>query len=139
MAYCDYEFYRDVYFGNAIAEEDFLRLSERASEYVYSVTEGLSNRVSGNALEHVKKAVCAIAEAVQDEGRMSAKSFSDSPAVSSETVGSWSRSYAATKISSAELDYIASRKRDALLLYLGNLPEFAAVFKVRSYPCQHMT
>ena len=32
---------------------------------------------------------------------------------------------------------LSRRKRDALLLYLGNLPAFAPLFRVRSYPCPH--
>lgn len=36
-----------------------------------------------------------------------------------------------------EYQRLAERKREALLLYLGELPAFAGIFKVRSYPCPH--
>lgn len=139
MAYADYEFYRDVYFGDAITEDDFPQLSERASDYIRAMTQGVSDTVTGWQMEAVKKATCAIADIMQDEKRMSASAFSGDAAISSETVGSWSRTYRSTSISSAEVEYINGRKRDALLLYLGNLAAFAPLFKVRSYPCQHRT
>lgn len=135
--YADYDFYLNTYFGGAITEEDFPRLSERASGFVRAVTEGLSDTVDGWQLEAVKKASCAVAEALLDESIMTAAVYSGEQAVSSETVGGWSRSYKAPSISTAEVEFNEKRKRDALLLYLGNLPAFAPVFRVRSYPCQH--
>lgn len=135
MAYADYDFYLNVYLGNVIAEEDFPRLSERASEYVYSVTKGLCERVKGRDLEAVKKAVCAVAEIILDENIMGAAAFSGESAVSSESVGSWSRSYASPGLSAVQLEYLENRKREAIMLYLGEIPAFASIFKVRSYRC----
>ena len=108
MAYADYDFYLNEYLGDAITGEDFPRLSQRASDYI-----------------------------LLDESIMTASAFSGEQAVSSETVGGWSRSYRAPSVSSAEVSYLAGRKREALLLYLGELPAFAGIFKVRSYPCPH--
>ena len=139
MAYADYDFYLNTYFGNAVPEEDFPRLSERASDYIRSATTGISNTVDGWQLEAVKKASCAVAEALLDEEIMTATAFSGGQAVSSETVGGWSRSYRAASLASADVEYIENRKRDALLLYLGHLPAFAPMFRVRSYPCTHRT
>lgn len=135
--YADYDFYLNAYYGDAIAEEDFPRLSERASDYVRAETEGISDAVDGWQLEAVKKASCAVAEVLLDESVMTAGVYSREQAVSSETVGSWSRSYKIPAISAAEVNFNEKRKRDALLLYLGNLPAFAPVFRVRSYPCPH--
>ena len=137
--YADYDFYLNEYFGNAISPEDFPRLSERASDYIRSATTGISNTVDGWQLEAVKKASCAVAEALLDEEIMTATAFSGGQAVSSETVGGWSRSYRAASLASADVEYIENRKRDALLLYLGHLPAFAPMFRVRSYPCTHRT
>lgn len=137
MAYCDYEFYRDVFLGNAISPDDFPRLAERASEYVFSVTSGLAGKVSGPALEAVKKAVCAVAEVIQDESNMISGSFSGKGAKTSETVGGHSVSYASPGFSYAQAEYIAARKRDALLLYLGGVPPFDSLFKVMSFACLH--
>ncbi len=135
--YADYDFYLNTYFGNAILEEDFPRLSERASDYVRAATEGVSDKVDGWQLEAVKKASCAIADVLLDEEIMTASAYSGEQAVSSETVGAWSRSYKATAISATEVEFNEKRKRDALLLYLGNLSAFKPVFRVRSYPCLH--
>lgn len=137
MAYADYTFYTDVYYGDQISEGDFPRLSERASDYIRAVTQGISDNVTGNAEEAVKKAMCAVAEVIQDESRIISKAFSKEAAVSSETVGSWSRSYGSTSLSDTEIEYLENRKRESLLLYLGNLEEFSAIFKVRSYRCLH--
>lgn len=133
--YADYDFYLNSYYGNAIAEEDFPRLSERASDYVRSATGGLSDTADGWALEAVKKASCAVADVLLDEEIMTAGAYSGEQAVSSETVGGWSKSYRASAVSSAEVAYLGDRKRDALLLYLGNLPAFAGLFKTRSKSC----
>lgn len=137
MAYADYTFYTDVYYGDQISEGDFPRLSERASDYIRAMTQGISDKVTGNAEEAVKKTMCAVAEVIQDESRITSKAFSGEATVSSESVGSWSRSYKDASLSAAEVDYLDKRKRDALLLYLGNLAEFATIFKVRSYRCLH--
>lgn len=138
MAYCDYDFYLNVYFGDAVAEEDFPRLSERASDYIRAATKGLSDAVDGWQLEAVKKCTCAIADTLLDESIMTAAAFSGEQAVSSETVGSWSRSYKVSSFSGTEAAYIDGKKKEALYLYLGALPAFSGLFGVRSYPCRHL-
>ena len=135
--YADYDFYLNEYLGNAISPEDFPRLSERASDYVRAATSGISDTVDGWQLEAVKKASCAVAEVLLDEGIMTASLYSGEQAVSSEAVGGWSRSFRGPALSAAEVEFNNNRKRDALLLYLGNLPAFAPLFRVRSYPCPH--
>lgn len=138
MAYADYDFYLNVYHGNVIAPEDFQRLSERASDYVYySVTKGLAEKVSGRDMEAVQKAVCAVAEVLLDEEIMTASAFSGDAKVSGETVGSWSRSYSSGGLSAAMTENIAARKNEAIMQYLSEIPAFAGVFKVRSYRCLH--
>lgn len=67
MAYTDYTFYTDRYFGNIIPEADFPRLSERASEKVDKLTSKRLRKWmpedEGDAAD-VQKAVCALAEAL---------------------------------------------------------------------------
>ena len=135
--YADYDFYLNEYFGDAISPEDFPRLSERASDYVRAATRRISDTVDSWQLEAVKKCACAVADVLLDESIMTANVYSGEQAVSSETVGGWSRSYKAPSVSSAEAAFHSDRKLDALLLYLGNLPAFAPVFRVRSYRCTH--
>lgn len=135
MVYADYEFYTNKYFGNSISEEDFPRLSARASDYIYANTQGLSDTVKDKDLEMVKKATCAVADVLLDESIMEASAFSSEQSVFNETVGSWSRSYSSGNMTAAQMEYIDKRKLDALMLYLGNLAAFASLFRVRSYPC----
>lgn len=134
MAYADYAFYTNEYFGNAISEDEFPRMASRASDYIYAYTKGISDTVTGRDMEMVQKATCAIAEIVNDETNMTSNAFTGGAKVSSESVGSWSRSYATASLSGTEVEYIEKRKLDALTLYLGNLSAFASIFRVRSYP-----
>lgn len=135
--YADYDFYLNTYFGNSISAEDFPRLSTRASDYIRAATKGVSDSADGWQLEAVKKASCAIADALLDEEIMTASAFSGEQTVSSETVGGWSRSYGSSSVSTANAEYLEKRKTDALLLYLKGLPAFASLFGVRSYRCLH--
>lgn len=81
--YADYGYYRDHYLGDRIAEEEFPRLSARASEWLDSVS-----RVGGHTEEDaVKRAACAVAEAWQ--------ASEEGGEVVSQSVGSWSKTYAA--------------------------------------------
>lgn len=137
MAYIDYDFYRNVYHGNAIAAEDFPRLSERASDYIRAATQGVSDQMCGWQAEAVQKCACAIADILLDEEIMTASAYSGEQQASSETVGGWSRSYRSLTASTAEMDVIKNRKAEALMLYLGNLPALSGLFKVRSYSCVH--
>lgn len=68
MAYVDYEFYTTKYYGNVIAEKDFPRLSERASDKIDTLTFGrLGNfPTDEDVIVKVKKCVCALAEQIAD-------------------------------------------------------------------------
>lgn len=135
----DYDFYVNIYLGNKISTEDFPRLSMRASEYIRGMTRGKVNKVPEKDMDAVKSCVCAIAEVIQDEERLSSQSFSGEKPVSSETVGSYSVSYASPAMSGTEAEYIENRKRDALLIYLANVPALSGLFGVRSFKCTHHT
>lgn len=135
MTYADYAFYTEEYFGNAISEEDFPRLSSRASDYIYANTQGIAETVIGKDLEMVKKATCAIAEVILDEEILEASAFSGGQSVSSESVGSWSKSYSKSDLSAEQVDYLNQRKQECLWIYLGSLPAFASLFRVTSFRC----
>lgn len=68
--FADYAFYKDKYYGNVISEEDFPRLSERASDKLdYICMNRISERFSEfdeTLLAKVKKAVCRLAEVMKD-------------------------------------------------------------------------
>lgn len=137
MQCADFDFYVNVFLGESITQEDFPRLAQRASDYIYAVTGGISENLPERDRESVQKAVCAVAEIIQSEDRMNKKAFSGEAEVSSETVGSWSRSYRSSGFSGNEAAYLASRKREILETYLKTIPAFAGVFRVRSYRCVH--
>lgn len=139
MQYADYDFYVNTYLGNTIDENDFPRLSMRASEYIYSLTRGLCEKVPHEQRGAVQLAVCAVAEVLLDEQRMTSRSFSADKTVSGETVGSYSVSYGSPSLSTAEVEYLGNRKKDAVLLYLSEIPALSGLFKVRSFQCIHRT
>ena len=101
--YADYSFYRGEYLGEAISEENFDRLSARASAYLDYATGGYSANNPDD--RDVAMATCAVAEAWQtnDSGGE----------VVSESVGSWSRTFSSTNRTGN------SRLLDAARIYLG--------------------
>lgn len=65
MAYADYEFYTTSFLGSVVPEADFLRLAERASDFVDTMTfDRLANGLPTNerSQKRIKKAVCSLAE-----------------------------------------------------------------------------
>jgi len=70
MAYVDYTFYKDKYYGTAITTQgDFDRLADRASDKLDTMT--FDRLVPGlpadeRAAMKVKKAVCAVADKLQE-------------------------------------------------------------------------
>ena len=65
MAYVDYDFYTESYYGNVVPEADFPRLAERASDFVDLMTsDRLANGLPTDerSQKRIKKAVCSLAE-----------------------------------------------------------------------------
>ncbi|MDD6965232.1 MAG: hypothetical protein PUJ52_09405 [Firmicutes bacterium] len=65
MAYADYKFYTESYFGNVVPEADFPRLAERSSDFVDAMTfdrlvDGLPT--NERSQKRIKKAACSLAE-----------------------------------------------------------------------------
>lgn len=103
MVYATYDFYTDKYFGNAIPSADFNRLINRASIYIDGITQGRAS--SNSADDAVKMAACAVADAwLKNE---------QGGDLQSQSVGSWSMTYANSTKSSEQRLY------DAAKLYLG--------------------
>lgn len=131
--YADYAFYTTQYGGKAVLEDDWPGLSNRATAYIDMVTGGAAKNTTGDALNAVRMASCALAEIFQDEARVTASAFSAGGSVQSETVGGWSRTYGSKTYSAAEMSVFDNRKQEALLLWLGN----TGLLKVREIPrCQ---
>lgn len=69
MAYADYDFYTTSYYGNVVPGGDFLRLAQRASDFIDTITYGnLRNGLPTDeySLDRLKKAVCAVADKMYD-------------------------------------------------------------------------
>jgi len=99
-----YLYYQESY-GGALPEEVFCQLAQRASFYVNQLTGGRAAKKKDS--DAVKMAVCAVVEAMQQQ--------KDGGMVTSESVGSWSRTFATGNAKSAErLLY------DAAMLYLAD-------------------
>jgi hypothetical protein len=69
MAYTTYDFYKDTYYGTAIAQADFDRLESRACDKLDTMT--FDRLVSGLPADtrsgiKVQKAVCAVADKLQE-------------------------------------------------------------------------
>lgn len=140
MVYADYEFYANTYFGRAIADADFPRLSLRGSQYIDYITQG---RAKANAnLEAVKMCCCELAEqyqsieAAQELAQKSLSAGSSGLEVQSETVGSWSRSYRSSGDSAQAAAQVASGGNAALyaiakrhLAYTGLLSRAGRCFR----------
>lgn len=65
MAYANYDFYTESYYGNVVPEADFPRVAERASDFVDLMTsdrlvDGLPT--NKRSQKRIKKAVCSLAE-----------------------------------------------------------------------------
>lgn len=96
MIYADFEYYRDIYGGTLVLEENYHGLSVRASAYLDYYTLG---KAKNNAdLEAVKMACCALVDKYSEIDTMALKARESaydvvSGAKKSESVGSYSVTY----------------------------------------------
>lgn len=139
MAYTDYDFYTDRYYGNVLTSENADKFLERASDFVDTITYGRLVEafpvVEAHA-EKVKKAVCAVAEALYliDLQGMSMRAQEDENGqvkgiVTSLSSGKESVSYATPSASlsayaAANVDTVTKNKLlgDTATQYLANVP-----------------
>lgn len=96
--YADYEFYKTEYLGSLIPENAYAEQARGATAYIDYLTH---NRIVMADLPEtvqrkVKMAVCAVADVCYKQ------MTDDSPAVSSESVGNHSKSYAVVNKGFAE-------------------------------------
>lgn len=85
MRYCDYDYYVNEYQGT-MSEEDFNREVLKASAYINQITLGRINEITlAKYSEEIKLATCAACDCIYVD--------STGGEVTSESVGSWSRSY----------------------------------------------
>ncbi len=107
----DYNFYRNVYFGEVLTPEDFPKYASRADAYLNELTYGryTDTTLPEATITAVKMAECAIA----DLSYTTEAESTVSSAISKETVGSHSVTYRtgsdASKTLSARIQETAER------------------------------
>lgn len=100
MAYADFTYYHGTYMG-AVSEEDFQRLSVRASSFLDYYTRNKAKEYVG--LEALQMACCALVDkykVIEAANDLAAKNLAaslsaDGNELKSETVGGYSRTFAA--------------------------------------------
>lgn len=101
--YADYEFYTDTYFGEVISEADFPRLASKASDFIDYYTRGKAAKAPEDDEIRVLlgKACCAVAEGIKANeeadaiaAKARAAALDGNGELKSESVGSYSVSYA---------------------------------------------
>lgn len=135
MAYADYQFYTTTYYGDTVPESDFPKYAERASDRIDSIT--FDRLVNGfpeeeRAVTKVKKAVCAVADALYQIDQIKKASMETvgtvtredgtvvSKSVSSISSGSESISFATGSSGNTESIYgqaAIDKKVESVLLY----------------------
>jgi len=113
MAYADYTFYSTVYVGK-LSEGDFLRLAERASDYIDSRTAyRFQTEIPSQLQVRLQKACCAVAEALYASSESGGSGIK-----TSESVDGYSVQYAvnSSKVKSADETVLA-----AFNLYLSDI------------------
>lgn len=135
MAYADYKFYTEKYYGDTVPESNFPKYAERASDRIDSIT--FDRLVNGfpeeeRAVTKVKKSVCAVADALYQIDQIKKASMESvgtvtredgtvvSKAVSSVSSGSESISFATGSSGGTESIYGQSaidKKVESVLLY----------------------
>ena len=108
MLTAGYEFYRGTYHGDKITAAEWPVLSRDAAACLEELTLGRTAAdLAPELLERCQMALCAVAEEYKAEREEGAG------VVASESVGSWSRTYAQTASP-------AQKRRDAAWMWLGN-------------------
>lgn len=122
MVYADYSYYTNVYWGNAITEEDWPRMATRASSFIDYATMGRA--VSHSDMDEIKQACCAIAETYQSievSKKLTSQSLNaalvsgESGELQSQTVGSWSKSYRSGGSSAVDAMNAAAKAQETMM------------------------
>lgn len=129
LVYADYEFYQNEYYGTAI-QGDFPRYAQKASVFLDYCTLGRAR--AHPEMHELKMACCALAEQYQTielsqqaaQNSLQTAVSADGAEVSSEAVGSWSKSYRSAGESAAGIANATKNARAELLetarIYLAN-------------------
>lgn len=117
MIYIDYSYYTDEYGGCLIPESDFKLTAGKASERINAATFGrLENGISEAYSEKIKRCCCELAENIHKYGNMQ---VSESGAVSSEKIGSYSIEYQSTAEQLSAVSALDDACDDVIRRHLG--------------------
>lgn len=103
MAYADYEFYTSSFYGGTVPKSDFLRLAERASDWLDAAT---FDRVVGSlpsserSQKKIKKAVCSLVEVLYQLEQAKKQASAAASGSSSVEVGTGTSTGIVTSVSS---------------------------------------
>lgn len=108
MAYADFDYYKNIFKGSILDNAAFDSLSEKATDYINSVTFDRIAEVN----DKIKRCCCALAEQISIDNN-----YQSGKMISSEKNGNYSVSYAISSNVAAE-HY--RRMFGICLQYLGN-------------------
>lgn len=90
----DFNYYQDVFLGNAIKEEDFDRFSRKAERFVAYATVNKIHMAEVGNMEAIKECICELAECYASFEKMEKQAIGEGEKIiTSESVGTWSASY----------------------------------------------
>ncbi len=113
MAYADYEYYTNTFYGTTIPGISFDQYAAQASDYIDRMTMNRAASYTGG--DEVKKACCACAEQMFMLGSTRAALVRSGGSVASETVGKHSVSY---RSPSETIALLEKQMRDVVTGYL---------------------
>lgn len=135
MAYADYEFYESSFYGETVPESDFLRLAERASDWMDAVTfERLVDGIpsSERSQKKIKKAVCSLVEVLYQFEQAKKQATAAASGSSSVEVGTGTPTGIVTSVSSGSesISYATPQQAGA------SAKEWSAVYAAAGDPKQ---
>lgn len=135
MAYADYEFYTSSFYGGTVPKSDFLRLAERASDWLDAAT---FDRVVGSlpsserSQKKIKKAVCSLVEVLYQLEQAKKQASAAASGSSSVEVGTGTSTGIVTSVSSGSesISYATPQQAGA------SAKEWSAVYAASGDPKQ---
>ena len=103
MAYADYTFYTERYFGSVVPDSDFPRVAQKASDWLDVLTfDRLADGLPSNERhqERIKRAVCTVAELLYQIELAEKQALASASGTSGSTTGNGVTSGVITSVSS---------------------------------------
>lgn len=135
MAYADYEFYSNSFYGSAVPEDNFLRLAGRASDWLDTATfDRLVDSLpsSERSQKKIKKAVCSLVEVLYQFEQAKKQASAAASGSSSVEVGTGTSTGIVTSVSSGSesISYATPQQSGA------SAKEWSAVYAAAGDPKQ---